>query len=91
MKITVECNNKKYEFTNAAPIYIFESALENNFDKKYGEKNLMPFINLVYDCYMKDSNITPLGHFSDYVAKHWKKLKNLDRYEILEKFYAQMP
>ena len=39
MKITVEVDNKKYEFTNAAPIYIFESALENNFDKKYGEKN----------------------------------------------------
>ena len=91
MKITVECNNKKYQFTNTAPVYIFECAIENNFDKKYGEKTLMEFINLVYECYMKDCNATPLGHLSDYMAKHWKKIKNLSRYDILEKFYAQLP
>ena len=45
----------------------------------------MSFINFVYDCYMKDSNATPLGHLTDYMAKNWKKIKNLARYEILNK------
>ena len=91
MKITVEYNNKKYEFTNTTHAYIFECAIENKFDKKYSHKTLMSFINLVYDCYMKDSNATPLGHLTDYMAKNWKKIKNLARYEILNKFYNQLP
>ena len=90
MKITVEYKSKTYEFTNAAHVYIFECAIENNFDKKYGKKALMEFINLVYECYMKDSNATPLGHLTVYMAKHWKKIKNLGRYEILNKFYEQL-
>ena len=91
MKITVEHDNKKYDFTNAAHVYIFECAVENKFDKKYNHKTLTSFINLVYDCYMKDSNATPLGHLTDYMAKNWKKIKNLARYEILNKFYNQLP
>lgn len=91
MKIIVEYKNKSYEFTSSTYAYIFECAIENGFDKKHGIKSLIRFVNFVYDCYMKDSNATPLGHLTDYMAKNWKKIKDLDRYEILEKFYTQLP
>ena len=91
MRVIVEYNNTKYEFQNTTFAYIFECAIENNFDKKYDKRTLREFIYLVYNCYMKDSNATPLGHLTDYMAKHWKKIKNLDRCDILDKFYAQLP
>ena len=40
--------------------------------------------------YLKDSNQTPLGALSDYMAENWDKIKNLSRYDILEKFYDQL-
>ncbi len=45
------------------------------------------YVALVYELYLSDSNDTPLGKLCDYVAQHWKKLKNKGTYEILNDFY----
>ncbi len=58
-------------------------------DRRYGKRGLLQYVSLVQDCYLADSNRTPLGEFADYVARNWKYVKELGRYTILEKFYTE--
>lgn len=89
MKITVEYNDKIYNFEHGYEAYIFCAAINNEFDKTHPNE-LKDFIVLVSECYLKDSNQTPLGTLSDYMAENWNKIKRLSRYDILEKFYEQL-
>ena len=89
MKITIEYSNKIYNFEHGYETYIFCAAVNNEFDKTHPDE-LKDFIFLVGECYLKDSNQTPLGALSDYMAENWNKIKNLSRYDILEKFYEQL-
>ena len=89
MKITIEYSNKIYNFENGYEAYIFCAAVNNEFDKTHPNE-LKDFVVLVGDCYLKDSNQTPLGALSDYIAKNWNEVKELSRLDILEKFYEQV-
>ena len=89
LKFTVSYGKHAFEYQYGAQVYIFHTGIYNNIDKKYGLKGLCTYVSFVHDCYISDSNRTPLGALADYIAKHWKKLKNKGRYEVLEKFYAQ--
>ncbi len=91
MKIIVEYNNKTYEFNDGYYAYIFDYAICNEFDKKYGEDKLLEFINRVKIAYLKDGNATPLGSLTDFMAQNWKKIKDLGTWDILDKFYEQLP
>lgn len=83
-------NNENYSFEFGSEVYVFHTGIYNKIDKKYGIKELLNYVNLVHECYLNDSNRTPLGDLCDYVAQHWKKLKNKGKYEILEKFYSEI-
>ena len=89
MKITIEYSNKIYNFENGYEAYIFCAAVNSEFDKTHPNE-LKDFVVLVGDCYLKDSNQTPLGALSDYIAKNWNEVKELSRLDILEKFYDQV-
>lgn len=89
IQFTVKYNGKTYSFDFGSQAYIFHTGIYNDMDKKYSKKALLQYTMLVQDCYLKDSNRTPLGAFADYVARNWKYVKELDRYEILEKFYRE--
>ena len=89
MKITIEYNDKIYNFEHGYEAYIFCAAINNEFDKTHPNE-LKDFILLVSECYLKDSNQTPLGTLSDYMPENWNKIKRLSRYDILEKFYEQL-
>ncbi len=78
--------NKTYTFQYGLEVYIFNTGLFNNIRSP---KKLLQYVNLVHNCYLKDSNRTPLGAFADYVAENWNDVKNKDRYEILSMFYQQ--
>ena len=91
MKIIIEHKNKTYEFENGYHAYIFDNAIENDFDVIHGEENLLNFVYRVGECYLKDHNHTPLGHLTDFMAQNWNDIKELGRYEILDKFYEQLP
>lgn len=84
----VTYNNKNYTFEFGSEVYIFHTGIYNKIDKKYSIKELLNYVRLVHECYLKDTNRTPLGELCDYVAQHWKKLKKKGRYEILEEFYS---
>ena len=44
--------------------------------------------HLVQEMWLKDDNHTPVGHLCDYVAKNFKRLKNMSsRHDMLEDFY----
>ena len=75
MKITIEYSNKIYNFEHGYETYIFCAAVNNEFDKTHPDE-LKDFIFLVGECYLKDSNQTPLGALSDYMAENWDKIKH---------------
>ena len=86
-KIIYKGNVYTYDF--GSQVYIFHAGIYNNVDKKYGIKGLLKYVSLVQDCYLKDSNRTPLGALSDFIAINLTKCKKLGRYEILDRFYEQ--
>ena len=87
LQFTVTYNKQTFTFQQGSKAYIFHTGVYNDIDKKYGVKNLLDYVNFVHDCYLADDNHTPLGALADYIATHWKKLKNKGRYDVLEEFY----
>ena len=85
MDITVTYNDKIFTFNNGAEAYIFDIGTYHDIP----ENQLIAYVSLVYACYLKDSNDTPLGKFCDYVAMNWDSLKGLSRYDILYEFYSR--
>lgn len=83
----VNYDNIVYTYKSGTEVMIFDYAILNEIDRKHSLKALKEYVALVYELYLSDSNDTPLGKLCDYIAQHWKKLKNKDRYEILEEFY----
>lgn len=89
LKFTVTYGKHTFEFQYGSQVYIFHAGIYNNIDKKYCIKGLRNYTAFVHECYLSDSNRTPLGALADYIAKHWKKLKNKSRYNVLEEFYEK--
>ena len=91
-RFTVHFGEQTLEFEHGAQVYIFDYALYWDIDKR-GLNVLKSFVYFVYHCYMKDDNATPLGSLTDYIAKHWDEIQGEepDSYEILARFYAQLP
>jgi len=86
--VKVTYNGVEYPFEFGSQAYIFQTGLYNDIQENYGIKGLLEYVSLVHDCYLSDSNRTPLGALADYVAEHWKKLRNKGRYDILNEFYS---
>ena len=80
----------KFNPTTIGISSILDYAIYHEIDKKYGIDGLKAFVYRVGDCYLKDSNKTPLGALTDYMAEHWEELKEESRYDILDKFYMQL-
>jgi hypothetical protein len=89
LKFTVTYGKHTFTFEQGSKAYIFHTGVYNDIDKKYGIKGLLEYVDFVHDCYIEDSNRTPLGSLGDYIAAKWKKIKNKSLYDVLEKFYAQ--
>ena len=89
VKFTAEYKDKTYTFDFGYEAYIFHIALCNEFAYKYNEAELLNFVSLVGECYLKDDNATPLGALADYIADHWIEVKDLPRRKILELFYTE--
>lgn len=87
----VNYDNKIYTYKSGAEAMIFDYGVNTGLDHKYGMKALKEYVALVYELYLSDCNdYTPLCNLCDYVAKHWRKLKTKDRYEILNEFYLNI-
>ena len=89
LKFIVTYGKHTFEYQYGSQVYIFHTGIYNNIHKKYGINGLQNYVAFVHECYLSDSNRTPLGALADYIAKHWKKIKNKERYDVLEKFYEQ--
>ncbi len=83
MNIQVTHDGKTYNFENGAEVFIFDIGICHELP----DNQLIAFVSLVYECYLKDINDTPLGKFCDFVAMEWDRLKSLSRYDILTEFY----
>ena len=90
MKITIEYKNHVFHYEHGYQAYILDYALYHDIDQKYGINGLKDFVSRVAECYLKDSNTTPLGALTDFMAEHWEEIKDLSRYDILTKFYEQL-
>jgi len=89
MKITIEHENNTYIYEHGYQAYILDLAFYHDIDKKYGINGVKNFVSCVSECYLKDSNDTPLGALTDYMAEHWEEVKEMSRYDILDKFYLE--
>lgn len=86
VKVTHE--GVEYEFHYGSEAYIFHTGIYNDIQEKYGMKGLLEYVSLVHECYISDSNRTPLGALADYIAEHWQKVRKKGRHEILDEFYS---
>lgn len=90
--VTVKVTHEgvEYEFHYGSEAYIFHTGIYNDIHEGYGIKGLLEYVSLVHDCYISDSNRTPLGALADYVAEHWRKIRKKGRHEILDEFYSHV-
>lgn len=86
--VKVTYNGVEYPFEFGSQAYVFQTGLYNDIHERYGIKGLLRYVSLVHDCYLSDSNRTPLGEFADFVAARWRKIRKKDRNEILDEFYS---
>ena len=88
-KFTITYGKHTFAFEQGSKAYIFHTGIYNDIDKKHGIKGLLEYVSFVHECYISDDNRTPLGALADFIAANWKKLKNKERYDVLEKFYTK--
>ena len=89
LNFIVTYGKQTFVFKQGSKAFIFHSGIYNQIDKKYGSKGLREYVDFVHDCYIADDNHTPLGALADYIATHWKKIKDKGRYDVLEEFYEK--
>lgn len=89
IKFQVIYGDRCYEFRDGLKCYLFQTAVLNNFDKKYGNKAVLEYISKTFSCIYKDSNTTPIEDFAYFVIRHWQKVKNMESYELLDDFYKK--
>ena len=89
LKFIITYGKHTFEYQYGSQVYIFHTGIYNNIHKNYGIKGLQNYVAFVHECYLSDSNRTPLGALADYIAKHWKRVKNKERYDVLEEFYEK--
>lgn len=89
IKFQVIYKGKIYEFEDGLKAYLFQVAVFNDFDKRYGNKALTDYISRAFSCIRKDCNETPIEDLSLFMVRHWKKAKDMDAYELLDYFYDQ--
>ncbi len=88
-KFLIEYKENTYSFEYGSQVYIFHTGIYNEIDIKYGMEELLEYVEFVQECYLKDSNRTPLGSLADYIAENWERVKSLSRFDILEEFYIK--
>ena len=89
LNFIVTYGKETFFYKQGSKAYIFHTGIYNDIDKEYGIKGLREYVDFVHDCYLADSNRTPLGALADYIASKWKKLKNKGRYDVLKEFYEK--
>lgn len=87
MKIIIQHNDKTYNFKFGYEAMIFDCAISNEFDTKYGEHAIKDFVNFVSACYLKAPHDISLGELADFIVLRWEELKELSCYETLAMFY----
>ena len=89
IKFQVTYRQKTYAFSSGSEVYIFHAGIYKDMDELYGIDILLKFVELTYDCYISDSNRTPLGSLADYIAENWEQIQELSNKEIFERFYNE--
>lgn len=89
VQIQITYKDKIYAFEYGSQAYIFHTGIYNDVDCEYGIDALLEYVDILHSCYLSDCNRTPLGELCDYAVEHWEQVKDLNRYEILEKFYTE--
>ena len=87
-KFIVQYRNVEYVFDYGSEVYIFHTGIYNDVHKK-GLGALLNYTHFVHNCYLKDSNRTPLGALADYIAQNWERVRQIDVYDVLDEFYLQ--
>ena len=84
-KYSVSINNEVV-FTTDSPTILFFYSSMRDFNELTHDDALIAS-DLAFNLYIKDNNATPIGHLSDFVGKHWRKLLEISYFDALDIFY----
>lgn len=87
VKFTVNYKAETYVFDYGVKAYIFHTGIYWELDDKYGLDVLLEYTDYIFDCYISDSNRTPVGALADYIAEHWERYRNVGVRTALDDFY----
>ncbi|MCI9290251.1 MAG: hypothetical protein HFE32_00430 [Clostridia bacterium] len=87
IKIQVMYNGNFFEFNEGLKAYLFHLGIRNAHDKKHGIKALLYYIDLVCSCIHTDINSTIIEDLAEFVSSHWRTVRNMERYELLNYYY----
>lgn len=88
-KVQVIYDGKFYEFNEGLKAYLFQLGIRNAHDKKHGIKALLCYVDIVCSCIHTDINSTSIEDLADFVSRHWRTVRHMDRYELLDYYYEQ--
>lgn len=89
-EVSVSFQGYQYSFPFGSQAYIFHTGILNGFYDGHGIDGLLRYVSFVHQCYLNDSDRTPLGFLADYVAENWAVVRNKPCQEVLSRFYASI-
>ena len=91
VKFIAMVDNTYFEFDSGSKCLILDYSLLNCFAYDRNWDEILEYVELVNQIYLKDDNATPLAELAEYVAENWDEIHDNDytRREILNNFYNQ--
>lgn len=88
IRVQIIYKDKIYEHQDGLSAYLFDFAVKNDLDSRYGEKVIKRYIETVKCCCRYDCHETPIADFANYVANYWDCVCDFENYsEVLDRFY----
>lgn len=79
--------SSSFVFDDGLKAYLFQLAVFNDFDKRYGLKEIPDYVSKACTCVRNDSNDTPIADFAEFLVNRWRIAKSMDSYDLLQYFY----
>lgn len=87
MKCVIEFDDRRFEFDTPAEATAFAEMVYNGFYDSNKDDVSVVLCRFI-DCYLHDTNNTPIEQFIDYLCENWKTEKDLhNKWQTLANFY----
>lgn len=84
LKFQVIYKNHFYEFEDGMAVYLFHFGMEQDFIRRYSEKQLVDFAKFLAECYHSDFDNINLYDMALFAVNNWYKVNIMDKSEFLD-------